>query len=70
MTAATACRCTDPTVECPEGWIDGDDADQACQYCGTLDPYDPCPVRGFGCGSTSDSECDCCTPEQRAEAAR
>ncbi|HWO60244.1 MAG TPA: hypothetical protein VNO31_09445 [Umezawaea sp.] len=50
------CTCT---TDCPE-----DPAESSCPVCRERDPYDPCPVVGFGCGAG----CDCCTPEQQRAA--
>ena len=55
------CICTD---SCPE-----DAAENPCPPCRTMDPYEPCPVIGFGCGNVSGEPCDCCTPAQRTAAA-
>ena len=38
-----------------------------CLHCKTLDPYDPCPVVGFGCGSDCGDD-EHCTPEQQKAA--
>ncbi|WP_139187274.1 hypothetical protein [Pseudarthrobacter chlorophenolicus] len=45
------------------------ETDNPCPHCRILDPYDGCPQVGFGCG-LADADCDCCTPEQRATAAK
>lgn len=52
-----ACTCTN---HCPE-------SDNPCPHCSRLDPYDPCPVVGFGCGASCD-DIDHCSPEQREAA--
>lgn len=52
----TKCSCT---TDCPE-----DRDENTCPVCRLLDPYDPCPVIGFGCGDG----CDCCAPEQQRAA--
>lgn len=54
------CTCVDPMVRCTEDETD-------CDHCRQIDFYDPCPARGFGCG-TYDGGCDCCTPEQQGAA--
>ncbi len=54
---ALACTCTDM---CPE-------TDNDCAHCSSLDPYDPCPVVGFGCGSDRGDD-EHCTPEQQKAA--
>lgn len=51
------CTCTD---HCPE-------SDNPCPHCRAMDPYDPCPVVGFGCGSACGDDKHC-TPEQQKAA--
>ncbi len=53
------CVCTDMCPEDPES--------NDCAHCRHLDPYDPCPVVGFGCGSDCDDD-EHCTPEQQKAA--
>lgn len=45
-------------------WCSDDVSLLDCNFCKSLDVYDPCPVVGFGCGIG----CDCCTPEQQKAA--
>lgn len=51
------CTCTD---YCPE-------SDNPCPHCRQLDPYDPCPITGFGCGTDCGDD-EHCTPEQQRAA--
>ncbi|WP_104116953.1 hypothetical protein [Arthrobacter sp. B1805] len=53
------CTCTS---FCPE-----DRDENECSHCRLLDPYDPCPVIGFGCGSDCQDDGHC-TPAQQAAA--
>jgi hypothetical protein len=59
------------TCTCAEsGWC-GESSEAGCCFCLHSDPYDPCPVFGFGCGFGAPSDqpgCDCCEPEQYAAA--
>lgn len=55
------CTCGE-THYCPED-------DNPCVVCADLDRSSPCPVVGYGCGNwAGQSDCDCCTPEQREAA--
>jgi len=53
------CTCVN---QCPEDYVENN-----CSYCRTMDPYEPCPVIGFGCGSDCDDE-EHCSLEQRKAA--
>jgi hypothetical protein len=57
----TRCRCTT--------WC-GDPGEAGCCWCNDTDVYEPCPEVGSGCGVDGGDPCDCCTPAQRAAAAR
>lgn len=61
MTQSKDCICGTTQLVCPE-----DPKMNDCTFCTTLDPYDPCPVYGYGCGEL----CGCCTPEQQKAVAR
>lgn len=56
MSKRTECICGTTQLVCPE-----DPEMNDCGFCTELDPYDPCPVYGYGCGAM----CGCCTPEQQ-----
>lgn len=58
-TKPTECICT---TTCPE-----DPEDNDCPHCRTIDPYDPCPATGYGCGTECGDD-EHCTPEQQKAA--
>jgi hypothetical protein len=57
MSKPSDCNCID---YCPE-------SDNTCPHCTLLDLYEPCPVVGFGCGSSCGDD-EHCTPEQQKAA--